>query len=277
MGLISDKCCKYKQNEDLPKNLQSAYNNSKRQFKKLASSRQRTTENTESGNRRVTFSNFVEQRNIHCQEEKEYANITYEDIQRDPVFCEIKDDELVTNISFENSENHFVIEDCYYKFPHKMPRTVDDLSFVEEKEQNLLKTHIQHAVQSVMTTNNRIDGILYLHHLNALLILTEFNIYEYEKNENKFELTKVIPIQEIDFITITRDAKKVILHLVLERTYIIHSNDLDKLVACVCATYFYDKTGQDINNNRQISVIVLNENFNIIPTLELKSDFSEYK
>ncbi len=29
MGLISDKCCKYNHNEDLPKNLQSAYNQSK--------------------------------------------------------------------------------------------------------------------------------------------------------------------------------------------------------------------------------------------------------
>jgi hypothetical protein len=158
-----------------------------------------------------------------------------------------------------------------------MQRNVEDLSFFEESQNSLLKTIIQQAVNSVMTTNNRLDGILYLHHLNSLLILTEFNIYEYENRENKFLLTKVIPIKEIDFITITRDANKVILHLVLDRTYVIQSKDLDKFVACVCATYFYDKTGQDLNNNRQISVIVLNESFSIIPTLQLKSDYNEYK
>ena len=157
---------------------------------------------------------------------------------------------------------------------------MEDLSFTrDEHEREAISVMINSAVESIMTTNNRLDGVLYLHQSDALILLTEFNIYEYEKNETKFELTKAIPIQEIDFITLTRDGKKVILHLIADRTYIIKHAGLEKLAACICATYFYDKTGVEIkeNNNRQISVIVLNENFQILRVLEQKSDFNQYK
>ncbi len=232
--------------------------------------------------RRVTFSTLVEQRNFHCDEEQEYGKVKFEDIQKDPQLSQIHTDEIVTNISFEQTENNFVIEDCFYKVSHKLKKSAEEIKIknVSNQEQEKLKNMISEILKQVYRKNNRVDGILYIPNSNSLIILTEFNIYEFKQKESNFILNRNIVIQEIDFMTITRDGEKLILHLIENKTYVINFKKLEKVAACICATYFYDKSGPNINSdniNRHISVIIINENFEISTKLEKISDFFEYK
>jgi hypothetical protein len=232
--------------------------------------------------RKVTFSTLVEQRNFHCDEEQEYEKVKFEDIQKDPQMSQMHTDEVVTNISFEHTENYFVIEDCFYKVPHKLNRSAEEVRIKNgsEQEQEKLRNMIGDILKQVLRKNNRIDGILLIQDSNLLIVLTEFNIYEFKRKEAIFILSRNIVIQEIDFMTITRDGLKLILHLIENKSYVINFKKLEKVAACICATYFYDKSGPNINPdniNRHISVIVINENFENITKLEKISDFFEYK
>jgi hypothetical protein len=181
------------------------------------------------------------------------------------------------------TENYFVIEDCFYKVPHKFPKTSIELKFssnLDEVNQNKLCDAINEAIQNVKEKSNRIDGIIYIETSSLLIILTEFFILELKLDKEKFIINKKIPIQDIDFITLTRDGKKIIFHLIDNKTYIINYFKLERVASCICATYFYDKTGNEVggeNINRHISVIVINENFDVLPNLERVSDFFEYK
>jgi hypothetical protein len=89
-----------------------------------------------------------------------------------------------------------------------------------------------------------------------------------------------ILIGDIDYITLLRDGSKVIFHLIDNKTYVINHNKLEKVAACVCASYFYDKNEINVFKdtiNRQISVIVVNENFPIVSRIEKISDFYLYR
>ena len=232
--------------------------------------------------RRVTFSTLVEQRNYHFEEEKEYEKIQFEDIQKDPQVNNGHNDEVVTNISFEYTENNFVIEDCFYKVPHKMQRTAEEVRILNggEQEKSKVKSMIIETLKQVMRKSNRIDGIVLIEESNLLIVLTEFNIFEFKRKEANFILSRNVVIQEIDFVTITRDGRKLIFHLIENKSYVINFKKLEKVAACICATYFYDKAGPNINSeniNRHISVIIINEAFDVLTKLERISDFFEYK
>jgi len=55
---------------------------------------------------------------------------------------------------------------------------------------------------------------------------------------------------------------------------------LEKIVGCIAASYFYDKLDYDLRKkiiNRQMSVIVINEKFEVLNELEKIGNFEEYR
>ena len=122
--------------------------------------------------------------------------------------------------------------------------------------------------------------------------MTEFFIFEFffNEKEQKFSLKITIEISSINFVTLSRNGKKMILHLVKNNNnnkndnnlnnFILDYKQLDKIVGCISASYFYDKLDYALNKkiiNRQISVIILNEKFEIFKELEKIENFEEYR
>lgn len=237
--------------------------------------------NSNPNRKRVTFSNFIEQRNLHFEEDKEYDHIPYDDIQTVPQL-NLSNEEIITNISFEDSENFFVIEDCFYKFPHSLPRNAESLKFTQnfkEEEKEKIKILINDTISKFKDKINRIDGILITEN-KSVIVLTEFYLIEFKLEHQSLEFKQQISIQEIDYITLTRDGKKIIFHLIENKTYVINHIKLERVASSISASYFYDKTNYSNNFehvNRQISVIILNEKFSIIKELEGLSNFGDYK
>ena len=127
---------------------------------------------------------------------------------------------------------------------------------------------------------------MYLKKTNQLIILTEFFIFElfFDEKMEKFILKLIVEISSIDFVTLSRNGKKMILHLVKNNNnlnnFILDYKQLEKIVGCIAASYFYDKLDCGLNKkiiNRQISVIVLNEKFEIFNELEKIDNFEEYR
>jgi hypothetical protein len=191
--------------------------------------------------------------------------------------------ENFNEISFEKKANKFLIEDNFLKQNYKLPTTIDKLNFFKTKDEKTfikIKVKINSAVNDIKKHKkiNRIDGVLYIKEFSQLLILTEFFIFDFSfKNEN-FILNKIVEIKNINFITLTRNGKKMILHLIEKQNFILEYKNLDKVVSCISASYFYDNFNQNKESfNRRISVIVLNENFDVIRKLENLKNFEEYK
>jgi hypothetical protein len=234
--------------------------------------------------------------------------------------------ENINNISFEINSNKFVIEDTFYKLSYKLPKTLDQIIFFSNKkndesfshsvkslENQIMKDKINYAINEIKEHKkiNRIDGILFLKKTNQLIILTEFYIFEFIYENEAFFLSRIISITSIDYITLTRNGKKMILHLIQNQNqinnnknpstnannnnlendsnffnnncndnFVLNYKQLEKIVGCIAATYFYDKQEFELKKeftNRQISVIMINENFEIVKELEKIKNFEEYR
>lgn len=162
-----------------------------------------------------------------------------------------------------------------------MTKCVEEVIFPQnfkENEIEFFKHQIRELLVKLKENINRLDGIL-VTESKHLILLTEFEIIEFEVEHYKFQLIQKILLLEIDYITLTRNGKKLIFHLVENKTFDINHEKLEKVAACICSSFFYDKsnfTGKG-NIGRQISVIIINEHFNIVPVLETTSNFYDYK
>jgi len=278
--------------------------------------------------KQVSFCPIVEQRNFQIDSDHETSH--YNDIQKYDRY-ENNQMENINNISFDSQAYKFVIEDTFFRMDYKLPKNINQIKFFDKKISKLnnnekkylniansenienMKNKINHALEIIKESKNapinRIDGILFLKKNRELVILTEFFIYAYVYENNSFYLNKTIAITSIDYITLTRNGNKMILHLVnggknmkenhlnqnlhtyiyKEKTnlngdsytnFVLNYKQLEKVVGCIASTYFYDKQDFCLKkeySNRLISVIIINENFEIIEDLEKLTNFEDYK
>jgi hypothetical protein len=248
------------------------------------------------GNRRVSFSNANELRTfiIEDNEEVKYFDDLI-DVEGNSLGSENNSkQENFQEISFEETEHKFLIEDNFYKQPYKFAKRVSDIRWIrelpkEEVTQYALKldSAINIAQEKVKYPFHRIDGILIFNTNKQLIILTEFYLFDFSYIKERYEFQRIIEIKLIDFITLTRDGNLMILHMVpiyrnnenVNKNYIIRYQNLERVVACICSSNFYDMlNGQKIENlNRRISVIYVDENFESIEILQSLCSFEEYK
>jgi len=182
-----------------------------------------------------------------------------------------------------------------------------NLSLIYNDSLENLKLKLSQSLKSIQEIKNmpvhRIDGILFLKKNKELIILTEFFIFYFVYENNAFNLIRNIAITSIDYVTLTRNGNKMILHLVSSvlnknlknnnnfsnnnsnstantRNFVLNYKQLEKVVGCIASTYFYDKQDFGLKKeflNRHISVIIVNENFEIFDDLEKIKNFDEYK
>lgn len=243
------------------------------------------------GKKKVSFSPMIELRNYNVEDTTNNEMVYYDDIKHSE---DINNEEIMMNISFEEMEYRFVIEDCFYKQSYKLPKTLDSIK--ELKMNNAEVVTMKGKIVEALTTAKqnstspiyRIDGILYIKDTKQLVILTEFFLFDFVYRQNTYILNRTIMITSIDYITLSRDGSKVILHLVpqfknkenINKNYILEHKNLEKVVGCIAATYFYDKKDFGLRMeyvNRQISVIVINEAYEIFNDLQKLNDFHDYK
>jgi hypothetical protein len=247
-------------------------------------------------NRKVSFSNANELRTFIVEENEE---VKYFDglIDVDSNVQCIEDNPGQDNfqeISFEETEHKFLIEDNFYKHPYKFPKKVADIKWIKQlpkeelnKYAENLETAINIAGEKVKNMFYRIDGIIIFESNKELILLTEFYIFDYLFVKEKYEFNRIIEIKLIDFITLTRDGNSMILHMVpiyknnenINKNFILMQQRLERVVACICSSNFYDMpTGQKLEHlNRRISVIFIDENFEVFETLQSVTSFDEYK
>lgn len=294
MGVITTKCCNYDRKYEDHFKLDNLNNSKKNKLSKLIiikvfdRSNNNISDQSENDNinikRKVNFYHLVEQRIFNYEEDKEYNKIIYKTNVKQLQISKIEDEEMITNISFEYSENRFVIEDCFYKISYDLPKTIDQLVDEINKtpdNSDCLKENIELVIQSVLENNNRIDALIMINNNKRLVILTEILIQIFLlDNTNKFLVENTYSINEIDYITLSRDGKKIIIHLINDKIICIEHDKLDRLAACIASSHLYDINGTLITKNftpRQISVILLNENFELFEQINNISNFIEYR
>ncbi len=212
--------------------------------------------------------------------------------------AEDSDDYDPREISFEHSENNFIIEDNYYKVHYSLPKKVEDIPCLTElsyEEQVETKKKIEAAIKlardnTKLNLFNRIDGILLKRPSKQLILLTEFFLFDFVLNKvENYELTRTIDISTIDYITVGRSGNFLILHLVpiyknkenLNKNYLLNYFKLEKVVGCLTSSCFYDKhegSSQKIETiNRHIPVITINDAFEVVENLFKYVNFSDYR
>lgn len=185
-----------------------------------------------------------------------------------------------------------------------MPKTIDEMKYFsddsasnvnEKKDKQTLKLLINGLCSNLLDANKnrlqdkevhyRIDGVVYNPTNKQLLIITDKYLYDFRYDNGNFTEKNKILIRHIDYVTLTRDNKLMILHLVEESNqpnYTIHNRSLDRVVGCLSSTFFYDKHDYSYNKEkrvtRKIPVILMNPNMkDLIATLEKSQDFSIYR
>jgi len=222
-------------------------------------------------------------------------------IKDENAFMEDQNNESFTNISFENSSHKFVIDDDYYKVQKKIPKTVDQIKYFNEKgsEKNQEKSLIKSQIITIYNTlldstkmkmyekevHHRIDGILYDKEKKDLIIITDKYIIKYIYVKNNFKEKGRILITHIDYITLTRDNNYMILHLVEEAhqdNFTLANKKLNRVVGCLCSTFFYDKHDYSYPKDKMVMrktpVILINQNMSeLIRALEKAKEFHDYR
>ena len=121
MGLITTHCCTKNESSDTPPDM------------KLKIQLQGDISNNLSSSlldnrKRVSFSETMEQRNTYIENEKRYTETKYDDIKKNPFNEEENiEDNLFTNVSFEESDNKFVIEDNFHRQRSMLPKTYEEI------------------------------------------------------------------------------------------------------------------------------------------------------
>jgi hypothetical protein len=203
---------------------------------------------------------------------------------------ETEENENFNEISFEDSENIFIIEDNFFKNDHRLPKRPDQVKWIKElpkDEYNNLCEIVESALDQAKGKNNfdRIDGIIIIKQTKELIVLTEFYIIDFILKNDKYEIMRVIEIKTIDYITLTRDGSYLVLHLVpiiknnenINKNFVINSKQLERVASCICSTNFYDKQSGGKIENRKISVVIINENFEILENLKNINNFIDYR
>ncbi len=201
-------------------------------------------------------------------------------------------------VSFENSENLFVIEDNYYRNHYNLPKKSEEITWLNELEYEELteiKDKIETALKLAKDSTksnlfNRIDGMLLKRPSKQFILLTEFFLFDFVLNKNSnYELIRSIDISTIDYITIGRSGNFLTLHLVpvyknkenINKNYTLQYFKLEKIVSCITSSSFYDKfegSTQKIESiNRHIPVITINDSFEIIENLQKLCNFTDYR
>ncbi len=197
------------------------------------------------------------------------------------------------DISFENAEHIYLIEYNFHTIDYKLPKNPKHIKWIKklnETEKIDICNKINIAIDNAMEEYYRLDGIIASG--KQLVIFTEFNIIELttytNSNSNKYEIQRVVKIREIDFITLTRDGSTMILHLLpkykknnnenlnINSNLIVHSQQLENAVSCICSTHLYDKPKGEINGDT-IPVVMINEKFEVIDILKEINNDEEYK
>lgn len=275
MGLITTHCCTKNESSDTPPDM------------KLKIQLQGDISNNLSSSlldnrKRVSFSETMEQRNIYIENEKRYTETKYDDIKKNPFNEEENiEDNLFTNVSFEESDNKFVIEDNFHRQRSMLPKTYEEIDKIINGDlayKSIDKKKIISIINEIANQSNRIDCIIPIKNETEIgfIILTEFFIFLYMNKSNEVE--KKYHINEIDFTTLTRDGQELILHLIGGRTSVIKSTliKLEKVAACLASSYLLCKKGGQINS-RQLSVILIDESFDIVDKIETIANYVEYR
>jgi len=209
------------------------------------------------------------------------------------------DDLDVREISFEKTDNKFVIEDYFYRLDYILPRRPKEIQWIKkdlpEVEYIQLCDKIENATKIAKeslkkNTIYRIDGIILQKPTKKLILLTEFYIFDFNYTRHgDYELNRTIEISTIDFITMARSGNFLILHLVpvyknkenINKNYLLQHQKVEKIVCCLTQSCFVDKPEGSVLRidtiNREIPVVTINDDLEIIDQLEKISNFSEYR
>jgi hypothetical protein len=118
------------------------------------------------------------------------------------------DDLDVREISFEKTDNKFVIEDYFYRLDYILPRRPKEIQWIKkdlpEVEYIQLCDKIENATKIAKeslkkNTIYRIDGIILQKPTKKLILLTEFYIFDFNYTRHgDYELNRTIEISTID-------------------------------------------------------------------------------
>ncbi len=204
-----------------------------------------------------------------------------------------------TNISFERATHKFLIDDDFYKIQKSLPKTIEEIKYFNEKkssssteqnEKNTMKNQITTLCTNLLDSSRKesnfsIDGLLFNNIKKTLIVITDKFLYDYKHENNAFSEKTKIRINNIDYITLTRDNKYMILHLVehaKQKNYTITSKGLHRVVGCLSSTFFYDKHDyeyqKEVRAVRKIPVILINSSFtDLLKKLEKTNKFGDYR
>lgn len=244
----------------------------------------------------VSFANAVEQRTYIMEEDVEVGY--YDGVINIEELNENDNEDNYLEISFENSENKFILEDFFYKFNYKLPKHVEEINWIKTLPEEEYRTICEKIVTAIAWSKenpkknmfNRLDAILLKKPSKQLILLTEFYIFDFNYNQhNEYELSRCIEIATIDYITMGRSGNFITFHLVpiyknkenVNKNYTINYYKLEKVICCISSSCFYDRPeGSTLKletYNRQISVIIINDNFEINEDLSKITNFSDYR
>jgi hypothetical protein len=240
----------------------------------------------------------VEQRTFVIQDDAEvkfFDEVATQELLHD----ESEIDQEVREISFEKTEGKFVVEDFFYKLDYLLVKKAQDIQWIKKElpdmEYNLLLDKVEAAIKwakenTKKNSFHRVDGIILKKPSKQLIIFTEFHLFDFTYSRHgDYELARSIEISTIDFITLSRSGNFLILHLVpvyknkenINKNYHLQHHKLEKVVCCLTQSCFIDKPEGSIlkieSLNREIPVIIVNDDFEIIDILQNISNFSEYR
>jgi len=295
MGILTSQCCTTKNTEDINKSINSAIKKDSKINISNSGLQKDDSPNSNESNcspkdyynnlmsqpKRVLFSNFVNQRifsDIFKVNEKKQMEEQYNDIE---IYIKEKEEEVIaTNISFEESNNRFLIEDCFYKIKYELPNTIEHIQskFTTLEEKSNIKNLIKYAVLTcknhVNNNIHRIDGILLINSNTQLVIITEQSIFDfyYDKDDNKYILNSEYRINYIDYMSLSSDYSMLILHFVpsIGKNFTIIHEALQNVAGCICSSNLCDRVG------RKIPIILFNKAFEITPELIKCTKFDDY-
>jgi hypothetical protein len=249
MGIISNNCCKIKQESSESKSTS---------YSLKLNSTERQAYYTKS-DREIKFSTILEERNYDT-----FSKLTNKFSTQDNI-------EDYSNYNIFN-RNVLIIDELFYFPDYKLPNS-------DKFKENKCVENIMKLVKSI---NYKIEAIVTQG--DEYVIMTEKSIIAFKAENMNLLLIREIDLRKIEFITVTRDGKEVILHMQKEDNFIIKNSseiseympDLINLVACITSSYYYITVKGNQTDNI-ITVITLNQDFEIIYYLSYLKDFNLYK
>ena len=249
MGIISNNCCKIKpeNNEILSNSNNTRYANTERQAYYTKSERE------------IRFSSILEERNYDT-----FSKITNK--------FSIQDNSNYYSNPNNINNNFLVLDELFYYPDYKLPN-------VDNYKDNKC---VENIIKLVKSINYKIESIITQD--DEYVIMTDKSIIAFKADNMNLLLIREIDIRKIEFITVTRDGKEIILHMQKDDNFIIKNNteisefmpDLINLVACITSSHYYitEKVNKKVNS---ITVITMNQDFEIIYYLSYLKDFNIYK